>query len=102
MGLALPGLTAAAVTGLQCLAEAAVERVHAVQRPQMRCSRVGVLVAVRALKAETVLVQTDVRVNVDQAGCQHAALAVHDITVYLNRHCRRFAFAHGRDFSVFE
>ena len=89
-------------TGLKCLAEAAVERVDAVQCTQVRRRRIGVLVAVRALKAETVLVQTDVRVNVDQAGCQHAALAVHDIAVYLNRHCRRFAFAHGRDFAVFE
>ena len=89
-------------TGLKCLAEAAVERVDAVQCTQVRRRRIGVLVAVRALKAETVLVQTDVRVDVDQAGCQHAALAVHDIAVYLNRHCRRFAFAHGRDFAVFE
>lgn len=103
MGFALPRADCGSRhTSLKCLAEAAIERVDAVQCTQVRRRRIGVLVAVRALKAETVLVQTDVRVNVDQAGCLHAALAVHDIAVYLNRHCRRFAFAHGRDFAVFE
>ena len=89
-------------TGLKCLAEAAVERVDAVQCTQMRRRRIGILVAVRALKAEAVLVQTDVRVNVDQAGCQHAALAVDYISVNHNGHCRRFTFAHGRNPVVFE
>ena len=56
-------------TGFQRFAEAAVERIDAVQRTQMRCCRIGILVAVRTLKAESVLIQTDVRVNVDQAGC---------------------------------
>ena len=63
----------------------------------MRRRRIGVLVAVRALKAETVLVQTDVRVNVDQAGCQHAALAINDAFAV-----RRFSLAHRGNSAVFE
>ena len=84
-------------TGLKCLAEAAVERVDAVQCTQMRRRRVGILVAVRALKAEAVLVQTDMRVDVDKAGCQHAALAVNDAFAV-----RRFSLAHRGNSAVFE
>ena len=84
-------------TGLERLAETAVERVHAVQRTQMRRRRISVLVAVRTLKAKSVLVQTDVRVNVDQARRQDAAFAVDYILAL-----RRFAFTHGRNLAVFE
>ena len=63
----------------------------------MRRRRIGILVAVRALKAEAVLVQTDVRVNVDKAGGQHAALAVYDVFAV-----RRFALAHRGDSAVFK
>ena len=84
-------------TGLKCLAEAAVKRIDAVQCTQMRRRRIGILVAVRALKAEAVLVQTDVRMNVNQAGCQHAALAVNDAFAV-----RRFALAHRGNSAVFK
>ena len=79
------------------LLKAAVHRVDAVDRAQVRCDRVGVLVAVRALEAQTVLIQAKVRMDIDQARGEHTALPVQHL-----RAGGRLALAHRGDFSVLE
>lgn len=84
-------------TGFERLAEGVVHRVHRIDGTHLRRDRVGVLVAVRTLEAEAVLVQTEVRVDVDKTRRQHAAFAVEHL-----RAVRRVILAECGDFAVFQ
>ena len=83
--------------GLERLAEGVVHRVDRVDGAHLRRDGVGILVAVRALEAQTVLIQTEVGMDVDEAGRQHAALAVEHLAAR-----RGLALAERVDFSVFQ
>ena len=65
---------------LDSFAEATVQWVYPINRAQVRRNGVGILVPVRALKAQPVFIQTEVGMNVDQTGCHHAAAPVNHLT----------------------